>query len=200
MTLPRRHFPQSSQRPLHGRTSVAPSKHRRLARSWCSSVPVAAHVGLYAGEDDTHYNVLGGNQSNSVSVARIEKSRLVAIRWPKTGGEPVGGRVFNKRATTAVSAKLGLTCAAPSVRSPFSSCASRFAFSAVLDLHPASSSVPASRCRPLSSGVFAYEGILIEAVLPVLAMLVSIIMPIILAPSSQRDRARDRCTDRGQAP
>ena len=34
------------------------------------------HVGIYIGEDATHYHVLGGNQNNSVSVTRIAKSRL----------------------------------------------------------------------------------------------------------------------------
>lgn len=51
------------------------------------------HVGEYAGEDETHYHVLGGNQSNSVSITRVEKRRCVAIRYPKTGGQPVGGRI-----------------------------------------------------------------------------------------------------------
>lgn len=51
------------------------------------------HVGLYVGEDATHFHVLGANQSNSVSITRIEKSRLAATRWPKTAGNPVGGRV-----------------------------------------------------------------------------------------------------------
>lgn len=51
------------------------------------------HVGLYVGEDETHFHVLGGNQSNSVSITRIDKERLAAIRWPQTGGDPVGGRV-----------------------------------------------------------------------------------------------------------
>ncbi|WP_411037696.1 TIGR02594 family protein [Shinella sp. BYT-45] len=51
------------------------------------------HVGLYVGEDNTHFHVLGGNQSNSVSITRIEKGRLVAVRWPSTGGNPAGGRV-----------------------------------------------------------------------------------------------------------
>ncbi|OHV85818.1 TIGR02594 family protein [Ensifer sp. LCM 4579] len=55
--------------------------------------PGGGHVGLYAGEDGTHYHVLGGNQSNSVSVTRIEKTRCQAIRWPTTGGEPIGGPV-----------------------------------------------------------------------------------------------------------
>lgn len=38
------------------------------------------HVGIYVGEDDTHYHVLGGNQNNSVSVSRIAKSRLHQAR------------------------------------------------------------------------------------------------------------------------
>jgi uncharacterized protein (TIGR02594 family) len=38
------------------------------------------HVGIYVGEDDTHYHVLGGNQNNSVSVSRIAKSRLFKAR------------------------------------------------------------------------------------------------------------------------
>ncbi|MGN6777590.1 NlpC/P60 family protein [Rhizobium sp.] len=52
------------------------------------------HVGFYVGEDATAYHVLGGNQSNSVSIARIEKGRLEDARWPTTGEAPVGGRVY----------------------------------------------------------------------------------------------------------
>lgn len=55
--------------------------------------PGGGHVGLYVGEDASHFHVLGGNQSNSVSVTRIEKARLVATRWPTSGGKPAGGRV-----------------------------------------------------------------------------------------------------------
>jgi uncharacterized protein (TIGR02594 family) len=38
------------------------------------------HVGIYVGEDLTHFHVLGGNQGNSVSVSRIAKSRLYKAR------------------------------------------------------------------------------------------------------------------------
>jgi len=38
------------------------------------------HVGIYVGEDATHYHVLGGNQNNSVSISRIAKSRLHQAR------------------------------------------------------------------------------------------------------------------------
>ena len=48
------------------------------------------HVGFYAGEDAGHYFVLGGNQSNEVSVMKLGKSRLAASRWPR--GEPVLGK------------------------------------------------------------------------------------------------------------
>lgn len=41
------------------------------------------HVGIYVGEDDTYYHVLGGNQSNSVSVSRIAKTRLFKARRTK---------------------------------------------------------------------------------------------------------------------
>lgn len=42
------------------------------------------HVGFYVGEDKNYYHVLGGNQSNSVTVSRISKKRCIGIRWPKT--------------------------------------------------------------------------------------------------------------------
>lgn len=45
-------------------------------RSW------QGHVGLYAGEDATHIHVLGCNQSDSVTVARFAKSRVLGYRWP----------------------------------------------------------------------------------------------------------------------
>lgn len=32
------------------------------------------HVGLYVGEDVTHYHVLGGNQGDAVSIVRIDKN------------------------------------------------------------------------------------------------------------------------------
>lgn len=51
------------------------------------------HVGIYVGEDDTAYHVLGGNQSNSMSVTRILKSRLHKARrttWKIT--QPAGVR------------------------------------------------------------------------------------------------------------
>ena len=42
------------------------------------------HVGFAVGQDDRHFLVLGGNQSDAVTIARIAKSRLLGARWPAT--------------------------------------------------------------------------------------------------------------------
>lgn len=42
------------------------------------------HVGFYVGEDATYYYVLGGNQSNGVSIVKIAKNRLLGARAPVT--------------------------------------------------------------------------------------------------------------------
>lgn len=44
---------------------------------------ISGHVGFYFGEDASAYHVLGGNQSNAVTVARLAKSRLLGARMPK---------------------------------------------------------------------------------------------------------------------
>jgi uncharacterized protein (TIGR02594 family) len=44
---------------------------------------IGGHVGLYVGEDESHFHVLGGNQKDSVSVVRIERARLHQARRPK---------------------------------------------------------------------------------------------------------------------
>ena len=55
--------------------------------------PGGGHVGFYAGEDATTVSVLGGNQSNRVSITTISKARLYAIRWPSTYPRPTTGTV-----------------------------------------------------------------------------------------------------------
>lgn len=47
------------------------------------------HVGFYAGEDADAYRIIGGNQSDSVSIAWVLKTRLVAARWPSTVPAPI---------------------------------------------------------------------------------------------------------------
>lgn len=42
------------------------------------------HVGFVMGHDNTYVHVLGGNQSNSVSVTKVSKANLKALRWPAT--------------------------------------------------------------------------------------------------------------------
>jgi uncharacterized protein (TIGR02594 family) len=51
------------------------------------------HVGFYNGEDSAAYHVLGGNQSDSVSIARVGKDRLLDARQPATVPPLGGGRV-----------------------------------------------------------------------------------------------------------
>lgn len=38
------------------------------------------HVGIYVGEDDKCYHILGGNQSDMVCITRIDKKRVNSIR------------------------------------------------------------------------------------------------------------------------
>ena len=50
----------------------------------------AGHVGFVAGHDRNYVHVLGGNQSNKVSIAKVSKARLLGYRRPasvKLGGE-----------------------------------------------------------------------------------------------------------------
>ncbi len=58
------------------------------------------HVGFYAGEDPGAYRILGGNQSDSVSLAWVAKSRLVTARWPATIPPPVARPVVVARSDT----------------------------------------------------------------------------------------------------
>lgn len=51
------------------------------------------HVGFAVGQDATTLHVLGGNQSNAVTVARIAKSRLLGARWPATFPRPISARL-----------------------------------------------------------------------------------------------------------
>lgn len=52
--------------------------HRGDPKGW------QGHVGLYVGETDSHYRILGGNQKNAICVSKIDKKRLHTggIRWP----------------------------------------------------------------------------------------------------------------------
>ena len=52
----------------------------------------AGHVGLYVGEDNACFHVLGGNQSDKVCINRIEKTRLYASRRPNYNVQPANVR------------------------------------------------------------------------------------------------------------
>lgn len=58
------------------------------------------HVGFYAGEDDTAFHVLGGNQRDRVCITRIPKPRLLAngVRKPKSVKLLAGGAVQRQAA------------------------------------------------------------------------------------------------------
>ncbi len=42
----------------------------------------SGHVAFYLRETSTHIKVLGGNQSDAVTITEIERSRLLGYRWP----------------------------------------------------------------------------------------------------------------------
>jgi len=61
------------------------------------------HVGFYVGEDQTAYHVLGGNTSDAVSIARIEKRRLYAARRPHYHLQPSSARPYMMADTGLIS-------------------------------------------------------------------------------------------------
>ena len=47
--------------------------------------PGGGHIAMVVGHDKSTFHVLGGNQSNAVTITRIAKNRLAgSLRWPKT--------------------------------------------------------------------------------------------------------------------
>lgn len=59
------------------------------------------HVGFYAGEEKAGaFHVLGGNQSDKVSIARIARDRLIGARWPASA--PVTGESFEVASGTTM--------------------------------------------------------------------------------------------------
>ena len=57
----------------------------------------SGHVGFYYSEDTDVYHILGGNQSDRVSVTSIRKGRLLGARMPTVGG-PYPRHVVKKAA------------------------------------------------------------------------------------------------------
>ena len=54
------------------------------------------HVGFVAGHDASYVHVLGGNQSNSVSISRVAKDRLQGYRWPNSYPMPSIDQLLEK--------------------------------------------------------------------------------------------------------
>ena len=61
------------------------------------------HVGLYVGEDRDCYHVLGGNQSDAVTITRIRKDRLYAVRRLYEIGAPASAKPYVLAAAGVIS-------------------------------------------------------------------------------------------------
>lgn len=64
------------------------------------------HVTLYEGEDETHYIVRGGNQSDAVNVSRYPKSRFTAAVWPNVIAVPLPKPAPARRRFTGITATI----------------------------------------------------------------------------------------------
>ena len=63
----------------------------------------SGHVGLYVGEDYGAYHVLGGNQSDGVTITRIAKDRCIAVRRPAYRKAPATAKPVQLAATGTLS-------------------------------------------------------------------------------------------------
>jgi len=61
------------------------------------------HVGFYVAEDSTAYHVIGGNQGNRVSIARVAKDRCIAVRRPVYATIPAAVKPYRVAATGSLS-------------------------------------------------------------------------------------------------
>jgi uncharacterized protein (TIGR02594 family) len=63
----------------------------------------SGHVGIYIGEDYGAFHVLGGNQSDGVTITRIAKDRCIAVRRPVYKAAPATAKPVELAATGALS-------------------------------------------------------------------------------------------------
>jgi hypothetical protein len=61
------------------------------------------HVGLSIGHDASAFHVLGGNQADRVSIARLSRQRLVAVRRPAYHAQPANVRPIPLAASGSLS-------------------------------------------------------------------------------------------------
>lgn len=66
-----------------------------------ASGSIAGHVAIVIGEDDTHYHVIGGNQSDAVTIARISKKDKLWFRRPRYTVQPVTVQTLLFKSTDA---------------------------------------------------------------------------------------------------
>lgn len=64
----------------------------------------SGHVGLYVGEDSGAFHVLGGNQSDGVTITRIARDRCIAIRRPTYRKAPTSAKPVQLAANGVLSA------------------------------------------------------------------------------------------------
>lgn len=65
--------------------------------------PGGNHVGMYIAESDKTFFVLGGNQSNAVTITEITKGRLIACRRYYAIGPPASVKKYRMAASGKVS-------------------------------------------------------------------------------------------------
>ena len=63
----------------------------------------SGHVGIYIGEDYGAFHVLGGNQSDGVTITRIAKDRCIAVRRPVYKAAPATAKPVELAPTGALS-------------------------------------------------------------------------------------------------
>jgi hypothetical protein len=54
-------------------------------------------LGFYVGEDDGAYQILGGNQSDSVCLAWLNKIRFISAHWPSSATKLINHAVMKER-------------------------------------------------------------------------------------------------------
>lgn len=97
-------FPQNPLWALNWQKFGLPTKIAMLGDVLVYKRESGGHVGIYVGEDKYNYHTLGGNQSDAVTITRIAKARLVAIRRPVYSiGQPHNVRVIKLSATGTIS-------------------------------------------------------------------------------------------------
>lgn len=85
LSLPHEWIPQNPYWALNWRKFGVPTKPTYGAIASIKRKG-GGHVGFIIGQDDKRYYMMGGNQSNRVSVAPVDKSRFEpeSFRWPST--------------------------------------------------------------------------------------------------------------------